>query len=147
MPQSARRQADQCPQIVLFSCVLPSELTNKRFRFAVNPQPLNPEPVNGHKTSLPILPLMVPSLIILKSFAKAEGFTGQSAISLSSPLFQNWSQYQSSHAQLRGARIGISDILPGGLGKSSFPGKPGFRGNPTMCSQCHHQGILYHLSI
>ena len=28
--------------------VLSSELMNKRFRFAVNPQPLNPEPVNGY---------------------------------------------------------------------------------------------------
>ena len=42
----------QYPQIVLFSCVRPSDLTNQRFRlarrtaggFEVNPQPLNPEP-------------------------------------------------------------------------------------------------------
>jgi hypothetical protein len=28
--------------------VRPAELTNKWFRFVVNPQPLNPEPVNGY---------------------------------------------------------------------------------------------------
>jgi len=27
---------------------LPSELTNQQFRFAVNPEPLNREPVNGY---------------------------------------------------------------------------------------------------
>jgi len=37
----------QYPQIVLFSCVFPSDLTNQRLRFAVNLQPLNSEPVNG----------------------------------------------------------------------------------------------------
>ena len=45
------------PQIVLFSCLLRSQLTNQRFRparrmaggFSVNPEPLNLEPVNGYE--------------------------------------------------------------------------------------------------
>lgn len=31
------------------------ELTNQRFRFSVNPEPLNPEPVNGYNAYLCIL--------------------------------------------------------------------------------------------
>jgi len=38
----------QYPQIVLFSRGIPSELTNQQFRFEVNPEPMNPEPVNGY---------------------------------------------------------------------------------------------------